>query len=92
MPTLEITYTDDVDLRAQLRRELLKHKEWVTIKELACRHRLSSGAVMTQRIKRWQQRGLIQLDDDVSVKRGASGRILRLKVTPELQTRLELLG
>lgn len=91
MPTLEITYSDEADLRRQLRAELLRHKEWLTIRELSARYKTVSNNLMSTRIKRWQERGLITFEEGVSVRRGASGRILQFKMTPELEIRLQLI-
>ncbi len=84
MKKLEIYYRDDVDLKRQLRKELLDLEEWMTPKQLHVRYGITSPT-LTMRLQRWESGGIVEIE----AKRGATGRIRMLKLTPELRALME---
>jgi hypothetical protein len=78
-----LEYETDDDLVAQLRKAIIEREEWLTPKQVRTRYNLHS-ATLTRRLQRWQKQGLIDLDAN-SVMRGPTGRILKIKITPEIR-------
>ncbi len=89
MTTLTIHYKNRADLLTQLDSIYLENRTWLTCKELRYRYKLSSSSTMTHRLIRWQAQGKLKLDSPQSVKRGPTGRILSLKLTPQLKSLME---
>ncbi len=86
--TFTIEYRAKSDLVAKLRTALNEHEEWIAPGMLAHRYLLTPTA-MFMRLARWQRDGVIAFTDDDTVRRGPSGRMLLLKLTPELRALME---